>query len=144
LRRVLTSYYHVDEVRAIMRKHRAKVIPVDVEFHPETGKGLCSLPSSSDVRFVISREDFGHLSSQVTSFSQNKFGNTRIQVEVVSSGGLALEEVLRKKRHARVLVSNRIWDELSSALRSSRILRCQRLQITQKSVNSAWGGIGVI
>ncbi len=27
LRRVLTDYYHVDEVREIMRKNRAKVIP---------------------------------------------------------------------------------------------------------------------
>jgi hypothetical protein len=129
----------VDEVREIMRKHRAKVIPVDVEFHPETVKELCSLPSSSHVLFVIQREDLGHLSSQVTSFLQNMFGTTGIHFEVVLSGGLALEEVLRKKRHARVLVSNRIWDELSS-----RILCRPRLQITQKSVNSAWGGIGVI
>jgi hypothetical protein len=107
-------------------------------------KELCSLPSSSHVLFVIQREDFRHLSSQVTSFLQNKFGDTRIHFEVVSSGGLALEEVLRKKRHARVRVSNRIWDELSSELRSSPILRGPSFQKTQKSVKSPWGGIGVI
>jgi GntR family transcriptional regulator len=144
LHRVLTSYYHVDEVREIMRKHRAKVIPVDVEFHADTMNELRSLPGSSRVLFVLLREDFGHLSAYVTSFLKKKFGDTGIRFDVVSSADVVLPQVLRGKKYPLVFVSNRIWDELGEEQRSARVLRRPRLQLTQQSIKSAWGGIGVV
>lgn len=144
LRRVLTSYYHVDEVREIMRKHRAKVIPVNVEFRPEMEKDLGGLPARSRIMFVIQKEDFAHLSSLVATFLEDKFGGLGFVFEVVSSGEVGLQEVLRRKRHARVLVSNRIWDDLKEELRASPRLSRARLQVTRESVKSAWGSIGVI
>lgn len=144
LRRVLTSYYHVDEVREIMRKHRGKVIPVNVEFRPEMEKDLDGLPSHSRIMFVIQQEDFAHLSALVRGFLEDKFGDLGFVFEVVSSGEVVLEEVLRRKRHARVLISNRIWDDLNNELRNSSRLSRARLQVTRESVKSAWGSIGVI
>jgi len=65
LRRVLTDYYHVDEVREIMRKNRAKVIPVEVEVSAEMMENIRALPGSSSLAFVVHKDDFAHLSTYV-------------------------------------------------------------------------------
>jgi len=144
LRRVITSYYHVDEVREIMRKHRAKVTPVDIEFAPPTVEDLQSLPSGSRVMWVIHEEDYSHLRSFVGSFVQETFGRTGLHFEFISSDKLTIPVVLTHARYARVVFSNRIWDGLSDEIRSSPLARRPILRITKKSVQSAWATIGVV
>src|SRR5690349_19260577 len=60
LRRILTDYYHVDEVREIMRKHRAKVIPVEVEVSAEMMENIRALPGCSSLVFVAHKDDCAH------------------------------------------------------------------------------------
>jgi GntR family transcriptional regulator len=144
LRRVITSYYHIDEVRDIMRKHRAKVIPVDIEFGPATVEDLETLPAGSRVIWVIHEEDFSHIRSSVGSFVQGTFGRTGLRFEFVSSEKLNIPNVLTQARYARVIFSNRIWDELSEEIRSSTLARRPTLRITKQSVQSAWASIGVV
>ena len=85
LRRVLTSYYHVDEVREVMRKHRARVLPVDIEFHPEMVADLQALPRSSRIAFVIQKDDFAHFGSYISSLVEEKFGGDRKSTRLNSS-----------------------------------------------------------
>lgn len=143
LRRVLTDYYHVDEVREIMRKNRAKVVPVDVEFSPEMMRQIGSLPSSSRIVFVIHKEDFAHLRNSVGSFFENKFEGKGIQFNFASSDQVQIPDLLGSN-YARVFVSNRIWDKLDAEMRGHPMLSRPRLQVTPQSVKSAWTAIGVI
>jgi DNA-binding transcriptional regulator YhcF (GntR family) len=143
LRRVLTDYYHVDEVREIMRKNRAQVIPVNVEFSPEMMDDIGALPSASRVVFVIHKEDFVHLRNYVRSFFEDKFAGSGIQFNFVSSDQVQIPELL-ESNYAQVFVSNRIWDELDAEMRNKAILSRPRLQVTPQSVKSAWTAIGVI
>ncbi len=144
LRRVLTSYYHVDEVREVMRKHRAKVIPVDIEFHPEMVEDIQALRRSSRIVFVIHQEDFAHFGSYISSLVEEKFGGAGLQCEFLSSGDVMIPDLLASGRYARVIISNRLWDDLDEQIRSSPVVRRPRLRVTQGSVKSAWSSIGVI
>ena len=144
LRRVITSYYHIDEVREIMRKHRGKVIPVDIEFGPVTAGDLRSLAPGSRVVWVIHVEDYAHLRPYVGSFVEETFGGCGLQFDFVSSEKLNIPDLLSQGRFARVFFSNRIWDGLSDEIRSSPLARRPMLRITQQSVKSAWASIGVI
>jgi GntR family transcriptional regulator len=143
LRRVLTDYYHVDEVREIMRKNRAKVFPVNVEFSIEMMEQIGTLPRSSRVVFVIHKDDFAHLRNYISSFFEDKFSGTGIEFSFVSSDQVRLPELLGSN-YARIFVSNRIWDELDEEMHSNPILSRPRLQVTPESVKSAWSVIGVI
>jgi DNA-binding transcriptional regulator YhcF (GntR family) len=144
LRRVITSYYHIDEVREIMRKHRAKVIPVDIEFGPVTAGDLRSLPRGSRVVWVIHVEDYAHLRPYVGSFVEETFRGSGLQFEFVSSDSVDVPELMNRGVFARVFFSNRIWDGLDDEIRSSPLARRPMLRITQQSVKSAWASIGVI
>lgn len=143
LRRVLTDYYHVDEVREIMRKNRAVVVPVNVEFAPEMLRQIAQLPSSSRVVFVIHKEDFAHLKNSISSFFEDKFTGAGIEFNFVSSDRVQLSELV-ESNYARVFVSNRLWDHLDEEMRSQPLLSRPRLQVTADSVKSAWSAIGVI
>jgi len=144
LRRVITSYYHIDEVRDIMRKHRAKVIPVDIEFGPVTVDDLRSLPTGSRVVWVIHEEDYPHLRAYVGSFVEESFGKSGIRFEFVSSDKVTAAVLLKQERYARVFFSNRIWDGLNEEIRSSPLARRPMLRITEQSVKAAWTSVGVI
>jgi hypothetical protein len=143
LRRVLTDYYHVDEVREVMRKNRAEVIPVNVEFAPAMLGQIAQFPRSSRVVFVIHKEDFAHLKNSVSSFFEEKFAGAGIEFSFVSSDQIRLSELI-ESNYARVFVSNRIWDDLDEEVRSQPILSRPRLQVTSESVKSAWRAIGII
>ncbi|MBV9609627.1 MAG: GntR family transcriptional regulator [Acidobacteria bacterium] len=144
LRRVITSYYHIDEVREIMRKHRGKVIPVDIEFAPATAGDLRSLAPGSQVVWVIHAEDYAHLRPYVGSFVEETFGGGGLHFDFVSSDQVNIPDLLNQGRFALVFLSNRIWDGLDDAIRSSPLARRPMLRITQQSVKSAWASIGVI
>lgn len=143
LRRVLTDYYHVDEVREIMRKNRAKVVAVDVEFSPDMMRQIGNLPTSSQIVFVIHKEDFAHLRNSVSSFFENKFEGKGIQFNFAPSDQVRIPDLL-DSNYAHVFVSNRIWDRLDAEMRSHPLLSRPRLQVTRQSVKSAWTAIGVI
>jgi len=143
LRRVITSYYHIDEVREIMRKHRAKVIPVDIEFGPATAQDLQSLPPGSRVVWVIHEDDYAHLRSYVGCFVEQTFG-PRLLFDFVSSAKVNVVDLLNEGAYARVFFSNRIWDGLNNDIRSSPLARRPMLRITPQSVKLAWATIGVI
>jgi hypothetical protein len=133
----------VDEVREIMRKNRAKVIPVDVEFSPEMMEDIGNFPSSSRVVFVIHKDDFAHLSDFVRSFFEDKFAGKNIHFQFVSSADAHLPDLLHSG-YTRVFVSNRIWDELDLETRSTPTVSRPQLRVTAQSVKSAWTAIGVI
>jgi DNA-binding transcriptional regulator YhcF (GntR family) len=143
LRRVLTDYYHVDEVREIMRKNRAEVIPVNVEFTSEMLEQIAKLPSSSRVAFVIHKDDFAHLKNYVSSFFEDKFAGAGIEFNFVSSAQVRVPDLL-ESNYARVFVSNRIWEGLDEEIRNQPLLSRPRLQVTSESVKSAWSAIGLI
>jgi DNA-binding transcriptional regulator YhcF (GntR family) len=143
LSRVLTDYYHVDDVREIMRKNRAKVIPVNVEFSPDMMEHIGTFPSSSRVVFVIHKEDFPHLRNYVGSFFEGKFTGKGIQFNFASSDHVRIPDLL-ESNYAHVFVSNRIWDQLDAEMRGHPMLSRPRLRVTAQSVKSAWTAIGVI
>ncbi len=143
LRRVITDYYHVDEVREIVGKNRARVIPVEVEFSAEMMKEMRSFPSSARMVFVIQKEDFVRLGNYVSAFFADKLAGSGIQFEFVSSGQVSVPKLL-VSGYARVFVSNRIWDELSPEIRSNPVIRRPLLRVTKQSVDSAWSAIGVM
>src|SRR5262249_36107801 len=140
----VTSYYHIDEVREIMRKHRAKVIPVDIEFGPATVEDLQSLPSGSRVIWIIHEEDYSHLRSYVGSFVEETFGRSGLHFEFVSWDKVSIPSLLKQARYSRVIFSNRIWDGLGDEIRSCPLARRPTLRITKQSVQSAWASIGVV
>jgi DNA-binding transcriptional regulator YhcF (GntR family) len=144
LRRVITSYYHVDEVRVIMQKHRAKVLPVDIEFRPEMIEDVRALSAGSRVVFVIHGEDYAHLRPYVGSFVEDTFRGAKLHFEFVSLDKISIPDLLHGDRYARVFFSNRIWEGLDDQIRNSPLVRRPLLQITQQSVTHAWVSIGVV
>jgi hypothetical protein len=96
LRRILTDYYHVDEVREIMRRNRAKVIPVEVEVGAEMMENIRALPGSSSLAFVVHKDDCAHLSTCVRSFFEDKFAGSDLHCDFVSSGPVSVTELLAR------------------------------------------------
>jgi DNA-binding transcriptional regulator YhcF (GntR family) len=143
LRRVLTDYYHVDEVRDIMRNNRARVVPVNVEFSPEMMRQIAAFPSASRIMFVIHKDDFAHLRTYVSSYIEDQFRGSGLEFNFVASDQINLSD-LRKSDYAQVFISNRIWDELDEESRGRKFFARPRLQVTPQSVKSAWAAIGVI
>jgi GntR family transcriptional regulator len=144
LRRIITSYYHIDEVRDIMQKHRAKIIPVDIEFRREMTDELRSLASGSRVIFVIHQDDYAHLRQDVGSFLGRSLQGSDVHLEFVSSDKVRFDRLCKQPRYARIFFSNRIWEELDEQIRKLPKVRRPLLQITPQSVKHAWASIGVM
>jgi hypothetical protein len=96
LRRILTDYYHVDEVREIMRKNRAKVIPVEVEVSAEMMENIRAFPGCSSLAFVAHKDDCAHFSIYVRPFFDDKFVGSDLHFDFVSSGPVNVTELLAR------------------------------------------------
>jgi hypothetical protein len=127
-----------------MRKNRAKVIPVEVEFSAEMMENIWVLPGSSSLAFVVHKDDFAHLSTYVRSFFQDMFAGSDLHFDFVSSGDVSVTELLARGTCTRVLVTNRIWEELNEEISDSEIVHRRNYRFTQQSVKSAWSAIEVI
>ena len=142
--KILTNYIRYDEVRAIVKNRRIEVIPLGLAFTEEAIADFSRLPRNSSVCFIFDDQDFPWLQLIVEPYRQLL---TKPTVQFTAQPLSKVKNVARfvqSGRYTRVVVSNRLWENLPESVRKLRGLTRPQLHIDPASLELARIKAGVI
>ena len=142
--KVLTNYIRYDEVRAIVKNRRIEVIPLGLVFTEEAIADFSRLPRNSSVCFIFDNLDYPWLQLIVEPYKQLL---TRPSVQFTAQPFSKVKNIARfvqSGRYTRVVVSNRLWENLPESVRKLRGITRPQLHIDPASLEDARIKAGVI
>ena len=141
---VLTNYIRLDAVRQMLRGKRIQVIPLGLTFTEEAVRDFSGLARNSNVLLVVEDSDYPVLSLiakpyRVLLTDESVKFETRPLSKIKNLDALA-----RSGRYARIVISNRLWEQMSEKVRNLPNVTRPQLQIDLPSLEEARIKAGVI
>jgi DNA-binding transcriptional regulator YhcF (GntR family) len=144
--KVLTNYIRYDEVRAMVKKKGIEVIPVGFTVSEETLFQFSRLSKNSSVVFIFDDQDYPALQLIVEPYKQ-LLSQPSVQLKFTAipiSKVKGLQSLVRSRRYALVVVSNRIWETLDPAIRKLPGITRPQLRIDLASLEEVRIKAGII
>lgn len=144
VKRVFTTYIRYDTVREILKHSKASIIPVGLRFTPQMISDFFRLPKTSAVIFVFDDRDFALRQLIVKPYEELLSGSTLQFTAKPLSKIKDIRALSSSGKYAKVVVSNRIWEELPPEIRSMPGITHPQMEIDFPSIEAARIEAGVI
>ncbi|MBZ5539869.1 MAG: GntR family transcriptional regulator [Acidobacteriia bacterium] len=112
IRTILTNYLRLDQVRQIVGRDRADVIPLSLVFTPEMREQFRKLPANANVVLVVDDRDHPSLTLILESYRKILVESSVKMVAIRKSEIPDLEKFVRSGKYQLVIFSNRIWNQV--------------------------------
>jgi len=134
----------LDEVRTIVNRSRADVIPLSLVFAPEMREAFRRLPPNVSVVLVLDDRDYPSLSLILESYRQILVDPSVKLTAMSLSRVRDLERFVKSAKYQKVIFSNRIWDKVPDRLKKHPRITRPIMDIDLSSLESVRIRAGVI
>ena len=144
IRKILTNYIRYDEVRSVVKNRKIQVLPLGLAFSESMISEFSKLPRNSSIVLILDDRDHPWLQliaepyKRLLSDPSVKF-TTKPMSKVKD-----LARMVRSREYAKVLVSNRLWEQLPESIRHMPGITRPQLEIDLASLEDARIKAGVI
>lgn len=142
--KILTNYVRFDEVRAIVKSKRIEVIPLGLTFSNEAVSEFSNLPHNSSVCFIFDDRDFPWLKLIAQPYKRIL---THPSVQFIPKRLSKVKDItklVRSRQYSRVVISNRLWENLPESIRKLPGITRPQLHIDPASLEEVRIKAGVI
>jgi GntR family transcriptional regulator len=144
IRTILTNYLRLDQVLKILKPRRADVIPLSLTFSSEMRDVLRRLPSNAEVALILADRDYPSRAIFLESYGQ-LLVNPSIKLTTVPRSRIKdLERFVKSTQYQKVIISNRIWDEVPESVKKHPRVTRAIMEIDLTSLESARIRAGVV
>ena len=144
IRTILTNYLRLDQVRKIVNRSRAEVIPLSLVFTPEMREKFRRLPPNASVVLVLDDRDYPSLSLILESYRKILVDPSVKLTAIPRSRVRDLERFVISAKYQKVIFSNRIWEEVPDSLKKHPRVTRPIMEIDLSSLESVRIRAGVV
>lgn len=138
IRSIITDFYRLEEVSALMKPLRVPVVAVSTEWSEETTRAVRSLPPDSEVLVVQAHEDYERTGAIFGKMLEETFRDRRIRFHQEEyRDEEQIRAHLRAKQFARIMITNRVWENIPESLRALPLVFRPRLRLSVESILEA-------
>jgi GntR family transcriptional regulator len=142
--KVLTNYIRFDEARAAVKNKQIEVIPLGLIFTDEALAEFSRLPRNSSVCFVFDDKDFPWLKLIAEAYKRILAEPSVKFVTRPLSKVKNVRSLAQSGRYSRILISNRVWENLPQSVRKLPRITRPQLHIDPTSLEEVRIKAGVI
>jgi GntR family transcriptional regulator len=140
----LTNYYRLDRVQKLLGKSNIQVIPLGLRFTPKMLAEFARLPEKAMVVLVLDDDDYPSLSLILASYREVLVDDT-VKLSSVPFGQIGdLRKFLAKSKFDKIIMSNRIWEQVPHELKKDNRLRRPLMDVDLVSLEGARIKAGII
>jgi DNA-binding transcriptional regulator YhcF (GntR family) len=138
IRTIVCDFYRVEEISEQVKRAKVLVVAVSSEWSEETTRAVRSLPPDSAVLVLQAHEDFERTGTLLGKMLEDTFRDRRIRFETEGyRDEEQLRAYLRTKQHAKIMITNRVWETIPENLRSQPVVFRPRLRLAVESILEA-------
>jgi len=142
--KVLTNYIRFDAVRQLARGKGVHVIPLGLAFDDEAVREFEGLARNSVVLLVVADSDYPVLSLIAKPY-RDLLTDASVKFETYPLGKIKnLYALARSGKYARIIISNRLWEDVPDKVKALPNVTRPHLQIDLRSLEEARMVAGVI
>jgi DNA-binding transcriptional regulator YhcF (GntR family) len=145
VKKVLTNYWRYDEVRKMLKGTGVeKIIPLGLVFAPKMVAEFSKFPRNSSVLFVFDDQDYPALQLIMQPYKQILTDPSVIFTAKPLSKIRDLRALVKSARYRRVVISNRLWENIPEEIRHLPRVTRPQMEIDPSSLETARLEAGVI
>lgn len=145
INKIIVNYYRYDEVSELVKGLNIDIIPISLKFSVETINEINSLPPKARVLLVLQDRDFSRHGDVIVGVYKSTFSNRSIEFIARPAGAVKnLAKIARSGQYDLILISNRMWDDISDDLKRLKVISRPKLEVDRISLEEARIRAGVI
>ncbi|HXN21780.1 MAG TPA: GntR family transcriptional regulator [Candidatus Dormibacteraeota bacterium] len=141
---VLTNYFRLDQVQKVVGKRASEVIPLGLSFAPAMLDEFSRLPNKASVALILDDDDYPSLSLILASYRELLINDTVKLSAMPFSEVPNLQKYLATGKHHKVIISNRIWEQVPDDLKKHNRLTRPLMEVDLASLESVRIKAGII
>jgi DNA-binding transcriptional regulator YhcF (GntR family) len=145
--KIITSYYRLDEVLKLVKKHGREraigVVPTAWAMSEEMKTKIMKLPPGSKVLLVAEKDDYERNGQTFADLYERDFPGLSFAV-VPMKNQQTLEAAVTSPKFAMVIPSNAIWDHLPETFLRNKKLMNPVFEITKPALEEARIKVGIL
>ncbi|MGO9405246.1 MAG: GntR family transcriptional regulator [Terriglobales bacterium] len=144
-RHLCTIPFHYEEACEVARKHKMRVVSVSVHWDSKVIERIASLKPGSRIAFVFKRRDLEEYGQLFVKQIEGLFPNAGLIFGTAILGEIEpVEKWLERGESQLVFFSNRIWDNLTAAVRGRPDVATPTLRPDPLSLERARLEVGIL
>jgi len=144
IRKILTNYLRLDQVRKIVKRCSIDVIPLSLVFSPSMVVELQRLPSKASVVLIVDDRDYPSLSLMLENY-RKILVDPSIKLSATPISYIrSLPQFVKSRKYDKIIFSNRLWDQVPDKLKKQPLVTHPKMDIDLASLESARIQAGMI
>lgn len=145
IRTIVTNYYRFAEVSDLVKPLRITVVPISFDWSAETLRVLRGVPAGSEILVLQSHDDYERHAPVFRKMLEDAFHHRKIHFQMQEYRGEdQVRAALRSKKHARIMISNRVWESVPENLRRVPKVFRPQIHLSVESILEAQLEAGIV